>query len=546
MNARTKFRARTPWSALLVLVLLLPSPASLVHAQSKTPLSPTSLAGGAIDAWEMQTGVAVDPRLTLEIAKIAQIFHLTYGHDLTSRPNVTSLLEDKNRTGAVVTAYLNDIVSSKTFSTRSLLDRFASEIGVRAHHAGYSNYQWNPYRHVALPPNLLPATLIASAALGGSRFAKKALILGYGNHLIAVAGKHYVISVFPQNNRPLVRFVPAERIPLDKGAGTFHAIPDPRFYCRIAPEEQENVNSRTGRVGRDRPANVAPFYQASAVSVGLSDQDGVCNLNCEKALSFVVVQAIAQWKAGCRRCGDVSLRALRVGKSIWLTSKLLRALSYELDTGSDSTNQLVEDPGALQQPSDDVQYGLQFPAGYHQVGDTAFADKLCAGDSRRLLGATISEWLCEPESYSCSSPSCIGFTLALGQQSADCDLGGNARYGCAVADRSIAINTDRYRFVAPVGTEVRTIFGFRGEMMELVDIRNLILHEVGHWFRLPHSSFSGTLPSGWGDVMALHADIESNLCITPASLRQIDLAINDAWKDQLPQKEGFEARDTHR
>ena len=446
MDAKRIHRVFIHWLMLFQLVLQLGILVHINDARSQDFSPPTSLASSAVHAWATQTDIAVDPRLTLEISQVIQAFFGIYGYDADSLPKVVSLLEDQNRVNTVITAYLNDIVSSNTFSIRSLLDRFANEIGARAHHSGWPDIQWNPYRYIEFPAKSTPNKLIAPNTLGGTQLARVGLVLGYGNHLIAAEGKHHTISILPQNNRVFMPAAPVGRLPFDESVTAYHAVPDPRLYCPIGPDAiaDRAVDTSVGNGGR--PPEVAPFYQASAISVRISDGDNICEFGCQKALAFAVVQAISQWKVGCRRCGDVSLRALRVGDSIWLTSNLLRSLSYELDTGRDSTNKLVGDPEALRQPGGSIPYGLQFPLGYHQVGGTAFAQKLCSKNLGRLVGTTIFEWLCEPQINSCNSPSCIQFTLALGQRSSSCDLWDDARYGCAVADHSVAINTDSYRF----------------------------------------------------------------------------------------------------
>ena len=538
MNARSPYRFAISRLILLLLVLQLGSLVQLSRASSQDLPSPTLLSNSAVHTWVTQTGIAVDPRLTLELSQVMHAFLSIYGFDADSRPKVTSLLANQNRVNWVVATYLNDIVSLSNPTIRSPLDRFASEIGSRAHQAGWPDAQWNPYRYIPFPARSRPNTLIAPETLGGNQLARIGFILGYGNHLIAAGDKHHTLSLLPQGDRIVMATMPTDSVPSDESAGTYQVVPDPSFYCPIGPGAPPDRGRQTSRRSGTRPAEVAPFYQASAVSVQVSDENSICGLGCQQALAFVVVQAISQWKVGCRRCRDVALRAIRVGNSVWLTSKLLRLLSYELDTGRDSTNTFVEDPDTMQQLGDLVHYGLQFPLGYHKVGGTALAEKLCLGDLGRLVGSTAFTWLCEADVNSCLSPSCIQFTLALGQRSASCDLGNDARYGCAVADQSVAINTDYYLFTVPVGTGSPTVVG---SGTELIDIRNLILHEVGHWFRLPHSSTTVLLPKGWDDVMAYQPDITRELCITLTSMGHIDEAINDAWKDKLPREEGFSA-----
>ncbi len=538
MNAKRSSRLSISRLPLLLLVFLLVSFMHFSRASSQDLLSPTLLAHNAVHTWTTQTGIAVDPRLTLEVSYVIHMFFGTYGSDSASQTQVASLLSDQHRINQVVAFYLNDIISSSNLTIRSLLDRLASEISSRAHHSGWPDIQWNPYRYISFPATSGPRILPAPKSLGGNQLAKSGLILGYGNHLVALEDTHYTLSVLPEGDRLAKVTVPTDDVPADQSASTYQVIPEPSLYCPYSPGTSSHSVRQSRRRSGTRPAEVAPFYQASAVYLRLSDQNSICGSGCQQALAFVVVQAISQWKAGCHRCHGAALRAIRVGNSIWLTSKLLRSLSYELDTGHDSTNTLLEDSNNLQQLGAVIPYGLQFPVGYHKVAGTALAKRLCSANLRRLVGSTTFKWLCENDATSCPSPSCIQFTFALGQRSATCDLGDDARYGCAIPDQSVAINTDHYRFAIPVGTEAPTIVGAG---TEVIDIRNLVLHEVGHWFRLPHPSSTESLPTGWGNVMEHQLDLTKKLCITPTSMGQIDEAINDAWKDQLPRSEAFRA-----
>lgn len=519
---------------LLVIVLLVVHGGNFAaQAQGSDPgrLFGRSLA--AVRDWGTTRSAAVDPRLTYEIAGTVAQFAAIYGSAADLHAAVGALLGDRLRMNRAVAAFLDDSMASA--EVRSLYDRLASEVGSSAQASGWPSAQFNQYRHVKMPAGSDPVVLIAPASQGGDQGGARSLLLGFGTHLVRLGGCYLAVSAVPVPGGARADAVPAGATARGHAAWTYRVQPDPSWYCED-PAGANDLSPPPGQLPLE--ADMAPFYNASSLSIRLEDPDAACGPDCRRALEAATVQSVAQWRGGCGRCRSSSLKAIAVQDGLWFDDELVTALSYAVVTGREPS-QSEPDFAALALGRMHFRpFGTQPASGYHRVSDTPLAEALCKAGLGRVAGRFAEARLCGRTAAPCREPDCMAFTITLGQRASRCQLLGRARLACGSADDSVAFNTDHYRFELPFGTGEPIRFG-RSD--RVVDGWKILVHETGHWFRLPHGDGDSRSGDGRWDVMAEMPRLERNMCITLSSLAKIDSAAMSDWPGRLGGDEGFPA-----
>jgi hypothetical protein len=352
-------------------------------------------------------------------------------------------------------------------------------------------------------------------------------------------------------------------------------LPSLDWFC---PDPQGMTSPIAQSQGRDAipPAREqqAPFRNAAVGRVTLSDPGHLCSDQCRDALAQKVVEAIQLWRSGCSDCVGSTLQGLEVDGRIFLARPLIDRLllmsGRRVDAFLTGTPREIAEASlaSAEAPEGESEALLNLGSfaysggfGYIAVAaapyqrierSSALAEQLCgklAGTSSDA-GQAIRWLLCGPRDPAKPCPACVGVDLTLGERITLGCSDDSETLACAAADRGIELNCRDVRFEglsAPrltSGGLEQTQIAF-GKGSEPVDIFPVLVHEVGHWFGLPHLDDSRTTTNGRVNVMSPASNTNGH-CITAGNMRMLNHAANQTWPFRLLNCGGFRRSQTQR
>lgn len=306
-------------------------------------------------------------------------------------------------------------------------------------------------------------------------------------------------------------------------AGPFPINPLPSAYCTdVRPPEYRgpfagfNVGrAKFGESAEVRAKNEAPLIRSYAVDIAIGADSALnCNADCQAALSMLFADAIVTWKSGCERCERDTLIALRTPSKHWLDWRVTNRLKLR---------------SAGKAPSLDLSQHLENESG---AGSSPFVDlesepevktQLCnesAATARWI--ASAQELICQPSDGK-NGQRILRARLTLLTGTTQC---GPAAIACGLPDAGIEISFANYRLALPSLEGGRNIVVGPSSTRGVLNARPMILHEVGHWFGVPHAETGGD--DRFLDIMA-EAYGDGRPCVSPHSLRMTANAGDLRW-----------------
>jgi len=236
-----------------------------------------------------------------------------------------------------------------------------------------------------------------------------------------------------------------------------------------------------------------------------------CDDECQGALSLLFADSVATWKMGCQRCERDALVMLKTPSKAWLDRRLarrLRMISAGRTVSLDPEDYVEGDGGDSFSPLADL------------AAEPEVASQLCAvrPDAARWV-QSVQFVLCEPMAQPPRGILQPKVRLLAGPTTC-----GKEAVACGLPEAGIEISFANYRFALPhVTGGGEMIAGTTGDVL---DLRAVVLHEVGHWFGVPHAEVGAT--DGYLDIMA-DAYGAGSQCVSPHSLRLTANAGDTRW-----------------
>jgi ankyrin repeat protein len=339
--------------------------------------------------------------------------------------------------------------------------------------------------------------------------------------------------------------------------GPVQVLPDASWFC--AGPAPNAISPVTAALGRDAPPirqdQRAAFSDATVAVVTLDDPAAACQRHCREALALRIIEAIELWRAGCSRCAFSTLGAIEVDGTVFVARPVIDLLVSAAPSQADQLlTRAPGDPSSVQLAGP-VDFGTMSVAGELGHGGpllpflrispgTPLAGELCHAldDLRSGPARSLRSVLCRtPEVTNC--PGCVGLRLALSRGiTLGCDEP-TSTIACGAVDRGIELNVRNFRFVGlswpSVGTAApeQQSQGF-GAGTDEVEILPVLVHEMGHWFGLPHLNTDPPSTPGPVNVMVPTFHPQGH-CITPGNLRMANQAVDRGWHFRIVDCEGF-------
>lgn len=481
-----------------------------------------------------QTGILVDPLIAQGIAQNALIFsrNLCFPPPAGEREICAATIGTPSVIDRIMTTYLIEMATRRPADIETLASRLGKAVDVDIGDAGWPHTEPNEVGVIVLPATARTMPVAMQNASGP-------IALGSNGKLVLVRpGRHtFVFGSGEAAARSTVSVAALQRV-LTQGMSALVGnavgrVDAPNIDCTqqkafqyVGPLSMYNWGRGSiVEAAATRRANLSPFAMQPAIDIHITQQTvGTCDSRCASGLSIAFARAIAVWRGGCERCGGNMLAVIRVGQRVWLDVRAadrLRAVAAGRLTAADLD---------LSKPiSSEIQRVFASNTGaasvsYDQIdGDQALTATVCA------LPGTGAPWVAPLKAALCGGGTpATGFgplrpTLAL--RDSDTSCGSAATFiACGVPGGGIQVAMAGSRFVISLSDGTRMAIGPADG--ESVSLRTVIIHEVGHWFGIPHSETAGT--NAVLDLMSETYD-PNHLCLTAASKVMLNNAADRRW-----------------
>lgn len=558
--------ARRAKVALLALVALAAS-CSPHRSNAQVPISPKTtrlLVAQALSTAANRRHLLIDPRLTGNVTASVTIFISNFCYPSNSPAAIERCDKTVHKKATLTYAvgkFLDEITDSRPAQVKTVGAFLANSIGMKMSMTGWPPDENNIFGVIALPPELANACINFSAmsAHGTSPFPVHAIV--------TIAG-------------PLTLYIrrggcrsARHTLSMDIRARSSVALKSTKYinthqFSRIDPPLDEFCYRYRGprstgptkpfNWGRDRFAETqkttkeheAQFSRQPGLDITIINRTSLsCNVACKNGIAATFIQAVAVWRTGCARCSANALVAIRVGPSVWLDQRIAIRLNSLKGTSRSSvisplfapSNRHVVNTQISHKSnrgsslnlynSDNIsRYFISAPSsnapltsivGYDNItSDKQLIMKICR------LPKDAATWVTGVKRLLCDEPEHIPVDwlspkLVVLQESTKC---GAVYMACGIPNGIVEISTQnvRYKISTPDGP---VILGTNDHDVK-VELKFVILHEVGHWFGVPHAQRAG--PHAFLDIMSNTYGVW-HPCVSAQSLIMLNNAADTRW-----------------
>jgi hypothetical protein len=316
---------------------------------------------------------------------------------------------------------------------------------------------------------------------------------------------------------------------------------EPQFdrYClekQVDPSEplyRLSQNARNTDIKRP-----SAFYAATVVRIRLEGSAPDCEAACRRWVGVLAVQALADWRAGCAFCPPQTLSMVEVGDDKYVSTQYIDWIQF-LDDSSDSTPDPNADPFGSE-TGWSIVGAISSSVGFQRLDSAKDLPEVCA-PAKVKYGGGIPELaqarLCSTQKLACETVAgCEEIPIHLG--SATC-VGPNT-LACGFPDRGVMLNTSGFQFTiiqadlagSHSALRIGALSGSQKEME--IPLFPVLLHEVGHWFGLPH-----IVQSDDETEIMINTGGTDHVCISRAALNMEARAVDQDWPFRLKVTQGL-------
>jgi hypothetical protein len=281
----------------------------------------------------------------------------------------------------------------------------------------------------------------------------------------------------------------------------------------LCPDQWSEENPLTLPVpSRDDVIITAPrlFSTVASVRLAVEDKANLCDRDCMGAFHRTLIEAILAWKSGCTRCTFANLLLIKDGETTYFDSRTVTMLIGYL-----SSHRPLPDPN--QKPAS-ANTGLF--SGYQELdrGSAAMAT-LCSATFAKPY-----DQLCRDSQPETS----LKLTVQISDSGDAC--GPETAIACADPSGVIQLRAHDHIFsISSTQSVPRIEFGRKGRTFDLMTV---LVHELGHFFGVPHVKQAQSTGREKTDVMLETYSVVGS-CITKADLNMLNNAVDPSWPFRL-------------
>ena len=494
--------------------------------------------------------VLVDPRVTGEIVASVGIFAANFCYPPDSKEGMArcrATVQDPVALATAVKGFLIDSSLPNNRLVKSVGARLATSLGMDFERAGWGSLNENHTGVVTLPERFSNYQIWLQTASGrvplGTGAAK--ILLAPGQHeLIATDHEResrFEVAVTEHTVTALAApELPGVREPLRQVSGRIE--PDPSMFCYERTSGLLSGASAPFNTGRStlvetpqaRESHLAAFTRLKGLDIAVDDATRLCDDTCQTGLGVAFAHAVAIWRSGCERCDADKLSLVKLGRTVWLDARAVERLRQSPLPDLDLRHRLGDE---LQReiPAPDLSVPRTSIVAFEEISsDSALVQKVCT------LPDTTGSWIEGAHQLLCGrardDSGIIGHPhvkLTLGATTC-----GPATdfIACGLPDLGIELAVEGSRFDIPSLSGVRRLERDAGPDVAPIDIRRVVLHEVGHWFGVPHSNVAG--PGAIVDIMG-ETYGDGKLCVSGQGMVMLNNAADTRWPYRVTQGNGL-------
>jgi hypothetical protein len=449
----------------------------------------------------------------------------------------------------VIVSYLNDLLTNPSV-TIGLMPRLFSAVGASLRDIGWPDRgPWfNRYIIVPRPPSLSLSSKVFYLHWNGAETVptnRGKLALPLGLHSFYVqgtqgVGTELIVRASREGGAAVLSPVADHAIAAGHRLEASPARIEPQLgrYCLDKPvdpsEPMYRVASAAGP-GPRRSVSPSDFHAADMIDISLIGSATGCDGACQRWIGVQLVQALSQWRAGCAGCLRSTLSAVRIAGDIYVADRFVNWTEFKAEMPrTDPENDPYRIAELLTSSG-----GINATMGFQRAQNTRVLSALCAAaPAEDTLSANVRKQICGSESVPCKpANACLQIPVYLTGAS-DC----RGFLACGSPDHSVSVNTVEFQFAALPAEGADTppvLIGTPSRQQHDVPVPlyPVLLHEVGHWFGLPHvDSDVGT--DGRDEVMKATGGTD-NVCISRAALNMVSSAVDQNWPFRLKVRGGL-------
>ncbi|MBC5781526.1 hypothetical protein H8N03_01135 [Ramlibacter sp. USB13] len=494
----------------------------------------------AVQVAASDLGVFVDPGVTEEISKTVDVFAGNFCFPAHHPPSVARCERTVRQRGVLVGAvrdYLESAWARRPPAMLSVGARMAEREGL-----SFAQIGWPPEvpnRVAVIEFSRTPAGRVALRTASGPA------PLGSSRRYVLTTPGFQEFEVTEGTGRSVVRVNTAAarvtRAELDGNSGSTIAAPlriDPPVsrYCVGGSQPPASGAlaffnwARATYVEPDetKRANLAPIARQPAIEVSVRDDAGICGDACRAGVATAFVQSIALWRGGCSRCDQNAMSVVKVNQDVWIDARLASRLRG--DVTSLDLNRTVPSETAIAVTAPAISVPTSAMYGYEPVVTGEDIERRLCSSNIASSGGPIAE----VRQVVCNRRSPAGGVRATVVFRSRTSCGPAADFiacGRPLAEVELATDDTRYRVATTDGTRLA---GAGAD--EPIELRDVILHEVGHWFGVPH--LDEAAPGAGVDIMS-GTYTQGRACISGASLVMLNNAADLRWPFRVTEGRGL-------
>lgn len=502
-------------------------------AQAQVDLD-VPFAKSAVARFAASNGVYVDSLVVQEAA--AQLanaeFYLCYG----AQPSCQVARAASTREAAV-RGYLLDILQNKP-RVESIMERVFKASGMQLAAIGWPGGPlFTRFASIGLPSGVGDFSYVHWDGAEAVPATASRAILSTGVHTFALRSGGSTRELRFSIDRAAQGV--AVRVLSDRAVAGVPAMlasrVEPQFdrFCLTKDIDVTEPKYRTSIGGGGPPARPSDFHSARLVRVRLEGSPAGCGAACKRWIGSAIVQALASWRAGCTRCPPETLTSVEVDADRYVAVRALDAAQFSADRGAQSGI-----PDAAFVATSAFAMGSVSPAmGFQRFEKSGDLPALCGGATipasiGNVANSAISLVCTAPRGACLASEGCKEIPLRIG--GSDTCKGPIA---CGLPDSSVTLNTPAFRFMHGRGDSQAPggmfLIGADSGLQDgrVIPLFPILLHEVGHWFGLPHvDSDRGTDDR---DEVMKDTGGDDKICISRGALNMVYSAVDQSWPYRL-------------